>query len=184
MNTLLIEEKFQLQIKEKVSIRPSVSVFQGIYKDNYVAIKIYDEHSTFIRETDSISRLYDKGVEVPQIINEGNINDSTYIMIQEWWNGIPLKERVKDLDRHTYKKILFDVGKLLAKVHFSLPYDELKEAVFWRRLEFNKFEDFTWNTYLNSLVDKWVANIRLNDKDKSIKLQEYLQFIHQHLYFG
>lgn len=160
-----------LEIIESLVDRIDVKVFRAVYKNQLVLLKVHENESSFIRETDSLIRLREKNAPVPRIWKTKKIDDH-YVFLEEWWDGKTLAELFPHLNRSNKRRLIHEIGRLLAKIHTSLSEAELKQAEFWKQIELQTLEDFSWKSYLQKQCNKWIHRLKLRstDIDKGIRI--------------
>ncbi|MFF2154422.1 phosphotransferase family protein [Paenibacillus chitinolyticus] len=167
-----------LAITKPIVERFEISVYHGEYQDREVAIKIFSKSSPFYRECDSIHRLNKKGIPVPELIKTYEI-EGNYVMISQWIDAQPLKEKWISLQKEQKEIYLNKIGILLAQVQFALSHQEIANSSFWQRNNIKDFSFFSWNSYLLEQLKKWTSRLKLSEVDLSMNIETIIKRVVQ-----
>ncbi|MBO8156953.1 MAG: phosphotransferase [Bacillaceae bacterium] len=178
MNVKLLCEKLGLHSLQSVVTRPELLVYKGQMNHKHVAVKIHKQEYLFNREVKSLRLLNSKSVRVPQLICEDKI-DEDFIIIEDWMDGKPIAPLFSSYNEEKQSFLMEKIGEVLAEMQFALSKNELKESDFWLRHNYDAstFEEFSWKSYIERQVDKWIGRIKLSEEDRQSSLEQHLAAI-------
>jgi Ser/Thr protein kinase RdoA (MazF antagonist) len=135
-----------------------------IHPTKKLAVKIYKvKHDEELNKNIQILRyLNKKNIPAPKIFTTQTISDYG-IMIMELLKGENLFKIYKYSDKHTKKKLLYNSGKVLRKIH------NLKIQKFWihQKHEIKSIKE--WKSWTNKRIRKYLKFAK-----KSLKKEQYL----------
>lgn len=77
-----------ISIVREISRHSGATVAEGIFRGTHAAVKIFNSHAAFIRESGALSAMARAGAPVPELLWAGPYNDS-HVLVQSWVDGTP-----------------------------------------------------------------------------------------------
>ncbi|WP_090776542.1 phosphotransferase family protein [Shouchella lonarensis] len=176
MDKTRMGDMWNVKFIDTIVTRPDIVVYKGERQNELVAVKVHTREEVFKREVDSLKRLHAKGVRVPKVVDAGKVGDH-FVIVEEWLGGKPLEPLFSNYDDRKQVFLMERIGCLLAEVQFALSAEELDAACFWQRSNEDKLSAFSWRSYMESQVKKWIGRVKRSEEDSAQHLETYFAAI-------
>lgn len=170
--------KMHLKLDSITSLvdRPEVKVLKVRTSGKTHLLKMHTRQNNFEREVDSINNLADTFIPVPRIFMRGR-HEQYYYFLQEWWDGVPLANLYDKMSRTKQLEILYEAGRLLARIQVALRPEELANTNFWRYSEEKQcLQDVSWCKTKVKQFYKWRGRLKLTLQDRALSVEKCLDY--------
>lgn len=155
-----ILKKYHLELVVKLANKNDSVVYQVNFRQGVAILKLQRDYLKHRREVTALNWMYRKGFPVPLVYVDGICGDIGYL-IEEFLQGSSLLDLYVYLDEKEKKRLLYQAGTLLGRIHRTMNANELENSCWWsEEQEISKsFPDIYWFDFCRKQLNNWYDDL-------------------------